>query len=86
MTQANENAGSLPEQRALEMWVVYERPSDYPNHFIARRWDVLKQAEPTQHVIKAESLEHVREVMIDMGLVCMMRQPEDEPQIVEVWF
>lgn len=68
------------------MWVVYERPTDYPNECIARRWEIVDGAEqPTDSVIIADSLDAIRRVLWEWDLCCLERMPKDDPKIVEVW-
>lgn len=69
----------------LGMWTVYERPSDYPEGYVAR---LFKLDQPQDRAMYAPTLTEIRE-KIDAahpGLFCMPRQPGDESQIVEVWF
>lgn len=67
------------------MWVVYERPSDYPEAYVARRWDIVDGCDmATQEVLVAATLEALRE-MLPEQLHRIARFAEDEPQIVEVW-
>lgn len=68
----------------LEMWVISERPSDFPTKFVARKWEVAKTPELTADILVADSLEEVRG-MIPQGLYRLARDPSDEPQIVETW-
>jgi hypothetical protein len=76
--------GNLSEY--LQMWTVYEKPKDYPDAFVARLHLVGKKASgPTDQAFFGPSLENVR-AQLPEGLVRMPRMPEDEPQIVEVWF
>jgi len=71
---------------ALEMWVIYDHPKDYPNSFIARRWLVDDKGERfTGDIINANSLEKLRIVLINIGKTCINRDPNDDPVIVETW-
>ena len=65
----------------LPLWVVYERPTDFPDHFVARKWLTDK---PSPVVLLAGSLPELRS-KLPVGLSGMPRSPQDEPQIVEVW-
>ena len=69
------------------MWTVYDNPADYPGKFVARLFDIRYGApRPTASIIVMEDLEKLRDVLqFEMGLVKLMRSPEDEPQIVETW-
>jgi hypothetical protein len=69
----------------LAMFVVYRHPKDYPDKFVVRRWDIFHgKAIPTQWVRTAESLEQIREE-IPPGLARILRDPTDDPSIVECW-
>lgn len=71
----------------LQLWTIYARPSDYPDRFVARRYDVLRgHSEPvrTDVVVTASSLDEVRD-MLPPGLCRMPRSPGDDPVIVETW-
>lgn len=71
----------------LKMWVVYERPSDYPDGFIARLWRASSGGVvPSRHEVHTgATLEEVREKLKPYGLHRVSRDPRDEPQIVEMW-
>jgi hypothetical protein len=66
----------------LVMWTVYERPTDYPNEFVARRF--LGEA-PTAELERADTLEELQERLSEKGLTWMDRSPNDDPRIVGVW-
>jgi hypothetical protein len=69
----------------LSMWTIYDRPKDYPDGYIARRFDCTALGPvATQHAYPGE-LELIRETLRAAGLVRMDRLPDDEPQIVETW-
>lgn len=70
----------------LSMWTVYDHPRDYPEGYIARRWDIGKNTSlPTADVIRAKNLRTIRDKMTNMGLVKLMRSDGDDPTIVESW-
>jgi len=64
---------------------VHERPSDYPNSFVARRHEF---GVPTGDVVEAANLFELREKLLanNPGLCRIPREPFDDPVIVEVWF
>lgn len=67
----------------LEIWTVYEHPSDWPQGtFVARKW-LLDQR--TEQCVTGRSLEEVRG-KLPPGLYRMPRSPTDDPVIVETWF
>ena len=77
-------------KHALSLWTVYERPRDYPDEFVARRFTVGPHlggtcAGPTDDVLRAAHLAALRAQLLARGLVCIARHPEDDPCIVETW-
>jgi hypothetical protein len=71
---------------ALLMWTVYDHPTDYPTLFVARCHIVGPDgSKPSDSVITSESLEIVRAMMLEMGLTCLTRDPNDNPKIIETW-
>jgi hypothetical protein len=78
----------LRERRmTLEMWTVYDHPTDYPNSFIARLFMVdADGAKPTSSIIIAPDLLTLRYVLaFEMRLTCLTHSPGDDPKIVETW-
>ncbi len=65
----------------LPMWVVYEKPSDFPDKFVLRKW---LNDEPTEEIQIADTLEDIRK-KVPEGLVKISRDLRDDPVIVEVW-
>ncbi len=72
------------EKIQLSLWTVYERPTDFPEKFVARRWIVAPQPLATDDAIFADDLEGLRK-MIPAGLIQIPRQLGDDPVIVETW-
>ena len=72
---------------ALQIWVVYEHPSDYPAHYVARRHDVGTDGSmPTRSICTSASLEGLRALLRAMGLRMLWpREARDDPVIVETW-
>jgi len=65
----------------IDIWTVYDHPSDWPHGFVARKF-VLDQ--PTNEVFKASTLGQLR-AMLPEGLTCLARSEQDDPVIVECW-
>lgn len=72
--------------RALSMWVIYERPRDYPEHFVVRRWEVAQRGgpRPTSDAWLAPSLSAAR-CAVPAGRFNMGRAQQDDAVISEVW-
>lgn len=69
----------------LIMWVIYEKPSDYPNCFVLR--PNLIEADrviPLSRCFLAPSLEEIREY-VPVGLYRLPRDENYDPVIVETW-
>ena len=69
----------------LMVYAVYYKPKDYPNGYIARRYEIRpNEARPSEDAFHSNSLEGIREQMPE-GLFCLARTPNDHPSVVEVW-
>ena len=70
----------------LSIWTVYDHPSDHPDIFVARRWIVGEGGHrPTMETIGSTDLERLRDELEARGLVCLPREPGDDPKIIENW-
>jgi hypothetical protein len=73
----------------LEMWTVYQSPSDYPGKFVVRRRVVraggMTDVDPEPSAV-VDTLAAARFPLQARGLVCMPREDGDDPVIVETWF
>ena len=70
----------------LEIWTVYDRPRDYPNCYVARKFVITNGKHgPTGMFMIGVDLDQMRQYLAHMGLTRMDRHPDDEPQIVESW-
>jgi hypothetical protein len=77
----------LPPDNVLPMWVVCRSPADYPGKFTARCQYVCAGGVTlvAREVMVCDRLITIRRKMIGAGLTRLPRQPDDEPQILEVW-
>lgn len=70
---------------ALPMWVIYEKPSDHSDKFVARKWLIDKEgAFGTDDMFVGDSLDEVRGTL-PPGLTRLPRAVSDDPVIVETW-
>ena len=67
------------------MYVVYCNPKDFPNKYVCRRFEINNQPIPQEIVGEDDTLEEIRQ-KIPSYCSRIDRHPNDEPQIVEVWF
>lgn len=65
----------------LSIWTIYDHPRDFPDNFVARAFTTG----PTNEIILATELEQLRDAFDKAGLVCLARNPNDDPNIVETW-
>lgn len=71
----------------ITQYVIYERPAEFPNHWVVLAWDVVSgQLEPVPHgeVVLTDSLDAAR-ATVPPGHTRIGRNPSDEQTIVEVW-
>jgi hypothetical protein len=70
----------------LNIWTVYDHPKDFPDVYVARRWEVSRAGiVATSSIIFSLDLNQLRPVLDSMGLTCMPRAENDDPSIVECW-
>ena len=69
----------------LSMWAVYNHPKDFPEGYVARRFDCTAQGPLATQDAYSGELEAIRDTLLRAGLIRLDRQADDEPQIVETW-
>lgn len=67
------------------MWIVFEKPDDYPNSWVARRWLVYDVPQPTPEHLISPSLDVLEDVLLRMGFAKLARSPEDDPAVLSTW-
>jgi hypothetical protein len=65
----------------IDVWIVYDSPSDFPGCYVARRF---KMDKPTSDVLTAATLDDLR-ALLPPGLIRLERTEHDQPHLVEVW-
>ena len=77
----------MPED-GVSFFTIFERPRDYPNHFVVRRFDVHASLAgvvlPCGNPSLADSLEAAR-AAVPAGCANVGREPGDDAKIVESW-
>jgi len=61
---------------------VYKNPSDYPEKYVARLWDIHKR--PTLYVLVKDDIEDVRWNIPEI-MYRLEPSPKDDPTLVETW-
>jgi len=65
----------------VPMVVIYERPIDYPEHYVARLWDTDK---PSCIIMVSPTYEELRNKM-PKGMINIKRSQIDDERIYETW-
>lgn len=70
----------------LQMWTIYDHPRDVPNAYVARMHVVEAGAtHPADVAMISNDVEKIREFMKRLGKIKLMRDPRDDPVILETW-
>lgn len=85
MPDTTQHSMTLDEARKRfpPMWVVYDHPADYPDHFVVRLWYGLTREEaatPCGNLVEAREY-----IATQGGCVPFGRYDEDDPVILEFW-
>lgn len=74
----------LIQRDDLPMFAVYDSPRDHPGKFVVRLFRTIPDVYPTNFAEVFDTLEQARG-FIPAGLVCLTRNPQDHPSVVETW-
>jgi hypothetical protein len=80
--------GGYPKSEALGFYVIYDHPTDYPEHFVVRvHWIVSGRVEPITEAIchTFVTLDEARQFAGQDGRVKINRHENDDSKIVETW-
>ena len=72
----------------LSMWTVYDHPTDHPDVYVARRWEIggdLEEPKPTLDAVAGDDLNVLRLCLAEAGLTRLVRDEDDDAKIVESW-
>ena len=72
----------------MNLYTVYNSPSDYPDKFVVRRFEIVPpKNEPVAKnvVIIGNDLEEIRGALRQMGLFPIPRDETDDIKIIETW-
>jgi hypothetical protein len=73
------------DRGALSMWTIYDHPSDYPESFVARLFEVRSGTVVATNDLVIAPLGTLRRFFASAGLHCLTRNDGDDPKIVETW-
>lgn len=78
-----------PTAHVLDMWTIYDHPTDRPERFVARRHEATGRGSgettATGDVLMSEDIEELRALLRGAGRVLFQRAETDDPVIVETW-
>jgi len=72
----------------MNLYTIYDSPTDYPNTYVCRRWEVLAPENvpvAMNVVIIGQNLDIIRKELREMGLFRIPRDESDDKKIVETW-
>lgn len=78
---------TIDGERGLPMYVIYDHPRDFPEHFVVRPHLVLdkgRPAVPSKNGFLFDDLEAAR-AFVPRQMVKVLRHPKDDPVIVETY-
>lgn len=76
-----------PKPEGMPMWAVYERPRDFPDEIVCRRWTVQAgSVVPDPDIfLRSRSIAEIERQLAAQGRVQIPNPRDQEPQIVSVW-
>lgn len=72
----------LVKQTTIPIITVYDHPTDYPDKYVARVFDMDR---PTNLAAIADTYEELLEAIPTQSMARMGRNPKDDPVIMETW-
>lgn len=69
---------------SLTIYTVYKHPTDYPNNYVVRSFEIKPNESIPKEVKLADTLESARG-LIPSDCVLLARHPDDDSTIVESW-
>lgn len=85
MPEVRSATAPVIDPRRIPIWVIYDHPTDFPDHFVARMHHSLPWPEPTELVMVSPNLEALRLYYAGCGFTLLPREECDDPVIVESW-
>ena len=73
---------------ALNIYVVYNKPKDFPDEYVVRRWVVNSDGTgmPNRNImLKSRNIDAIRDSLNAVGLHRIQRFVNDDPVILETW-
>jgi hypothetical protein len=77
-----------PGDVLMSVWTVYDHPLDFPEHIVARRFEIIigeLEPRPTPDVYLADDVEMLQQHFTRIGLAFLARVEADDPKIMGIW-
>lgn len=72
-------------KRNMNLYTIYNSPTDYPDTYVARRFEVENTPIAKEIFMIDTDLENIRTKLSEMGLFLIPRDESDDKKIVETW-
>lgn len=72
----------------MNLYTIYNSPTDYPNTYVVRRWEIVtpENVPKAMNIVMIGSdLDFIRNALREMGLFVIPRDASDDEKIVETW-
>ena len=71
----------------MNLYTIYNSPTDYPDTYVCRRWKIDHENNPVamEVFMVCTDLEKIRNKLFEMGLFKIPRDESDDKKIVETW-
>jgi len=70
----------------ISVWAVYDKPTDYPDRFVARRYQIAEgETTATEDVMISTDIEIIHHFMQKLNLFRTEPFENDDKKIIEVW-
>lgn len=80
--------GDPEPESILPQWVVYDHPTDFPSKWVVRRWTIgpgVMNCDSEVHLFDSLDAARAHVFGVYPGAYRLDRQPDDDPNICEVW-
>ena len=82
----------MENEPILEMFTLYEKPRDFPNDYIVRKWEVYSGQEPKPcHIVskfeadgRESAIDYVNRLFANHKIL-LPRSESDDPIVVGTW-
>jgi len=83
---AEHQQASSKKEEVLVVYTIYKHPTDYPDHYVLKRWLCGKQiVQDETYLFAHPELEACRDQLYRKVLFNVGRVPGDDPCILESW-